>query len=1516
MLDEVQPDTSLHFLEELEKQGGEMKLLLDLMYENNIIGGGMSRDNGDGVGDNVKKKGKFKKKEKKKEEEKEERGKGKRTGKGKANGKGKAKEVKTQPPPPPPPPPPQDMDEEEDAEDENEQDYENHMIFDGPGFSVNFLHYLEVVRIDDREFDRGAVRESVYHVHLNAALVDVHLRDIIGELGGVVEQIIERLNECYSPTDLVRFYIENPAFYSPHSLGLMPLHQFNVFKVMELLENVLQSDEYIYLDKPIEIHVGVIRNPLAEGRNKGINYLFSESDDLHYMKSIVKVTNQDNLCLARSMVIAQAKAHYDVCKENKECARHVKKAAHSRYYSLINRTGKAQTKAAQKLQREVGLPADHTASFADLPSFERMTNSRVVVFEAGLGTRPIYFGSCDERQTTLYLLYVKNPLEAKSPGHFHVITKPHVIFGKSAFCEKCLVAFDKKTGHKGCGQCFSCKGDECPIIDHEKHCCNKCNRFMHSFKCNTRHTENGVCSSSHRCKKCSVFYKPSEEHVCFTRICEICSKRVSGVHFCYIRQKDPKPISCRYIYADFEADPTAKHHIPNLAVARWQCEHCVDSSYRDNPWCSHCGLACEDCNKAVGNSVRGGEEREVCMNRAKNCGRRGVHFFGDDAASDFCKFIFNKSFEKFTLIFHNGAGYDTYFIAKYIFCTIKKTPSVIYRGSKIVCIDTGKLRVIDSLNFLSFPLSQMPTVFGLKNIKKGTFPIFMNTKDFWDYRGPMPDKKYYGSDRMKPKAKAEFDAWYDQQRGKIFDFKKELIEYCEADVNILQESCNAFRSWLLSITSREEIIDVQDGGDRVTKTLGVDPLQYCTLASTCMAVYRFCFLTEKYNVVLSNGQNVVGYLKNGEMSLEDDSGNAIEQTTVQIVHKEFVSTPFARMPSCGFAGIDVHSRLSILWLEYESKRLGIKIKHARAGGEHVVQNQTRDGFFKLDGYHKDKSGKETCWELMGCLFHGCKTCYGSTGDQKRVRHPHTGESLEVLHRRTTERLQYLRNELKMTVNVIWECEFRALLKNDKNLADFADQCDIIPRLDPRDSFFGGRTNAIKLYHEAKEGKKIGYVDVCSLYPMVLKNDVFPVGIPEVIVDPKTTDIKKYFGIVQARVRPPRDLYHPVLPIRANNKLIFPLCSKCATEMRQEKCECPDDVRDLTGTWTTVCLNDAVDAGYEIIHIYEVYHFKERAKYDKVKSGLFSDYVNMFLKGKQEASGWPSECVSEQQKTRYIQEYEKVEGIKLDPENIAYNSGKRATNKLLLNSFWGKYGEKNNQRVHKLAETCADIFKVMCNPALSLKDMHVLSPNRCMLEYTHSEGFQPEMSHVNVFIAAFTTANARSRLFHVLNKLGKRVIYLDTDSCVYEYDDKKPNEYTPDMGDYLGQWTNELNEGEYITKFVSSGPKSYCFITNQGRSVTRLKGFTLNDETIQLLNFESIKNLVLFWADPDAFPLKDDQVPHISVPYGKIIRDKYNFKLFSREEIKKYRVTYSKRRLIPGTFDTEPYGYREQPSPST
>ena len=79
---------------------------------------------------------------------------------------------------------------------------------------------------------------------------------------------------------------------------------------------------------------------------------------------------------------------------------------------------------------------------------------------------------------------------------------------------------------------------------------------------------------------------------------------------------------------------------------------------------------------------------------------------------------------------------------------------------------------------------------------------------------------------------------------------------------------------------------------------------------------------------------------------------------------------------------------------------------------------------------------------------------------------------------------------------------------------------------------------------------------------------------------------------------------------------------------------------------------------------KVWHWEETT------NQLFSPYVNMFLKIKQEASGYPKHCVTDEHKQQYIDEYYEHEGIRLDPEKIEYNSGLRWLAKLMLNSLWG------------------------------------------------------------------------------------------------------------------------------------------------------------------------------------------------------------------------------------------------------
>ena len=60
---------------------------------------------------------------------------------------------------------------------------------------------------------------------------------------------------------------------------------------------------------------------------------------------------------------------------------------------------------------------------------------------------------------------------------------------------------------------------------------------------------------------------------------------------------------------------------------------------------------------------------------------------------------------------------------------------------------------------------------------------------------------------------------------------------------------------------------------------------------------------------------------------------------------------------------------------------------------------------------------------------------------------------------------------------IWEHECNRQLKNDAAMREYISNLDITDRLNPRDSLYGGRTNAIQLFHEIQQpGETMEYYD--------------------------------------------------------------------------------------------------------------------------------------------------------------------------------------------------------------------------------------------------------------------------------------------------------------------------------------------------------------------------------------------------------------------------------------------------------
>ena len=326
---------------------------------------------------------------------------------------------------------------------------------------------------------------------------------------------------------------------------------------------------------------------------------------------------------------------------------------------------------------------------------------------------------------------------------------------------------------------------------------------------------------------------------------------------------------------------------------------------------------------------------------------------------------------------------------------------------------------------------------------------------------------------------------------------------------------------------------------------------------------------------------------------------------------------------------------------------------------------------------------------------------------------------------------------------------------------------------------------------------------------------------------------------------------------------------------------------------------AVRLGYKIITIYEVYHWEKTTTYNpnSREGGLFAQYINTFLKYKQEASGPPEWIKTKEDMTLYRQQYFEREGVVLDQTHIVKNPGLRALAKLCLNSFWGKFGQRLNMKQTSFfhEDEVNEFFQIFCDPTKQPHNFHILTDDIIQTEWTYKTEFQPEDNKTNIYVATFTTCWARLKLYSVLEQLDRRVLYYDTDSIIYI---SRPGEVDPPLGDYLGELTNELDAGEYIERFVSLGPKNYGYRTNTNKETCKVRGFTLNYTNSQLIHLDAMETLLTKKKSQSSITVTN---PH------KICRDKRKRKLYNREESKSYQMVYTKRRILDN-YDTVPYGF--------
>ncbi|KAK3924805.1 putative DNA polymerase [Frankliniella fusca] len=833
-------------------------------------------------------------------------------------------------------------------------------------------------------------------------------------------------------------------------------------------------------------------------------------------------------------------------------------------------------------------------------------------------------------------------------------------------------------------------------------------------------------------------------------------------------------------------------------------------------------------------------------NNCHSCGVRQHVFegFEDNAnvVSDFLDFLqalCSEQKTEVTIFAHNAKNFDNFFV----FQELKRRqipPTVVLNGAKVLSLKTEGLHFKDSIMFLPQRLSSLPKAFGLTELKKGYFPHLANRKEFYNYEGKILDKELYCTNNFCEKELSEFNSWYDEHVNNnfVFKFKEEIISYCISDVQILREAMENFRRLFM-------------------ETAQFDPLREClTLSSACMCNFRKNHL----------GNSRIGIVPRG-----------------------------------GYRGRDKASFEALKWLDYESHLIGKKILTAENGREQIVLKYKVDGYIELD--LPDGSVEKRVYQYHGCYFHLCKRCIPDETSRSKIR----GRSQEDPYEKTRFITKKLRDHGYVVIEK-WGCEFQHDLKNKEQVIQFFKN-HAFKRIEPlklRDAIYGGRTSALYSAYEAdlSKGESIKLYDVISEYPSVQYHKWYPEGHPKIYLDGDRDmpAVENLNGVILATVLPPQDLFLPVLPYRCCNKLMFPLCRTCAETMNQSDCHHADHERELLGTWCAPEFHLAIEKKYTVRKIHEVYQYDSGNQYDPVtgKDGMFTSYVRENMAMKIEASGWPSHVVTENDKDEYIRYHLEKDGIRLNKDKFERNPGKRFLAKLILNSFWGKLGEKTLRSKTEFVRNYAELTRLTEDSTIEISSLMPLDDDLIQVVYTPHADMEDSLRTTSLVHAAFTTCHGRLMLYEYLSIVDERALYHDTDSICFI---SKPGYPEPVVGQSLGSLSDEITErfGErsMIVSFVSGGCKNYAFKVAVNSDMSKLKtcikvrGISIDGSCSNLVTFDRLCSMVKGHHERTI----------VSIP-KQITRLKW--KIITKPSQKVWRTCLNKRRRVQNK--TVPYGF--------
>jgi hypothetical protein len=201
---------------------------------------------------------------------------------------------------------------------------------------VSECNYFTVTNVKQVQMKKFKTTGTDYTVRFTNTFANMELSQYHGQLHKIFDSLLNTVIGDVPENDQVRFVLQSPQLEKPISFPFLPASRLTTECILAQIERVVQSNHEFRLND--SVNVNVIHVEMPQGGTETKRSEINLEKHLTKKGSVIRIQNEDDLCLARALVVSIAKIEND-----------------SRYKSIIDHRNLLQGRLAHDLHQKANV---------------------------------------------------------------------------------------------------------------------------------------------------------------------------------------------------------------------------------------------------------------------------------------------------------------------------------------------------------------------------------------------------------------------------------------------------------------------------------------------------------------------------------------------------------------------------------------------------------------------------------------------------------------------------------------------------------------------------------------------------------------------------------------------------------------------------------------------------------------------------------------------------------------------------------------------------------------------------------------------------------------------------------------------------------------------------------------------------------------------------------------------------------------------------------------------------------